>query len=154
MIVNFYATHQDNILKVLAMLLQKIKLHNDKAIILATNQEEAEYVDNYLWAQSGWLPHSLKHGEYEKDANIVISYDSNINDFANNIIHQAKYLFVINNALLLSMPQWDKVCIIFDQNDESTVAFNRNRWKEYTLLNWELYFYNQEKNGKFTQILI
>jgi DNA polymerase IIIc chi subunit len=140
--------------KVVATLLQKILQQNDKAIILTNTKEEAQDLDTYLWAQSGWIPHCIKGDEHELDAKVIISYDENIDDFAFELFNNIKFIFVLNNAKLLIPSNVHKVFIIFTPHLEDVLLFNRARWKEYKSLNWELNYYTQEKNGKFIQMLI
>lgn len=154
MVVNFYSVEKDSMVKVVATLLQKILQQNDKAIILTNTKEEAQDLDTYLWAQSGWIPHCIKGDENELEAKVVISYDENIDDFADNLFSNIKFIFVLNNAKLLIPTNLIKAFIIFTPSLDDVLLFNRERWKEYKNAKWELNYYTQEKNGKFTQMLI
>ncbi len=147
--VNFYGVWQDDIQKVIAVLLEKSYQNSKNSSLLVATKEEADFLNAKLWSVSSWLPHCLEGDNREEDHPVVIhiNNESESIDVKNN----ANFLFVFGSAKHYDLDKFEKIYIIFDLKNEFSVKNNRSRWKELQESGHIISFYKQNEKGKFEE---
>lgn len=72
--IAFYGILNNDVYKVLAVLLEKSLKINKACHIFGNNVEESEYINKYLWSSVAWLPHCLVGTKEEEQTPVVINY--------------------------------------------------------------------------------
>ncbi len=145
MSINFYSLDSSGIYKALISLVEKAYTLKYVIVIVAQNQEQAVSLDKALWTLSAWLPHCIIGDAYEKDANILICESESYS----SIIKHIDCVFVLNNTPLPQLKQNQRGFIVFEDNTESIVSFNKDRWALCKSLNYQLNFFKKDGSGKF-----
>lgn len=147
--INFYGVWQDDIQKVLAILLEKSYQSGKNCVLLVSTKEEADFLNAKLWSVASWLPHCLE-GEAREEDNPVVIYINNTEESI-NIKNNADFLFVFGSARHYNLEKFEKAYIVFDLKNEFSVKNNRARWKELLQQDYTMRFYKQNEKGKFIE---
>lgn len=147
--INFYGVRQDDIQKVVAILLEKSYQSGKNSSLLVSTKEEADFLNAKLWSVASWLPHCLQGEKREEDHPVVIyiNNEEEIIDIKNN----ANFLFVFGSAKHYDLEKFEKIYIVFDLKNEFSVKNNRARWKDLLQQDHTMCFYKQNEKGKFEE---
>src|ERR1700677_4273776 len=124
--IRFYHLTRKALEQVLPELLEKTLERGMKAVVMAGSPERVEALTQHLWT---YHPNKfLAHGN-EKDGNgdmqpiWLTPRDERPN--------QADILFLTDGAQSARAMEYNRVCDIFDGNDEAALAAARRRWAAY-----------------------
>ncbi|MDG2340611.1 MAG: DNA polymerase III subunit chi [Paracoccaceae bacterium] len=110
----------------LPMLLTKSLAAGWRVYIRGTDSERLKWLDEKLWlgTDDGFLAHGLEGGEHDADQPILLGE----NRLSGN---GASCLISIDGAEIdpTEVKAYERVCVIFDGNDESALARARAQWK-------------------------
>ena len=123
-------------------LLEKTVDRGWKAVVMAGSMERVEALTQYLWTYSpnNFLPHgNAKDGNAEMQPIWLTPSDECPNG--------ASVLFLTDGAESASLFGYERVCEIFDGNDENAVASARKRWAGYKSLGHDLSYWQQGDKG-------
>lgn len=107
-------------------LLEKTVERGWRAVVMAGSAERVEALAQMLWTYNpnGFLPHgTAKDGHAEMQPIWLTERDERPNN--------AQVLFLVDGASCAEPQAYERVCEIFDGNDEGAVAEARRRWKDY-----------------------
>ena len=129
-------------------LLEKAYETGKKVKIKVGNEERVEFINTFLWTfnDQSFIPHgSRKDGFGEMQPIWLSAGDDNPNG--------ATMLFLVDGAKidLDSLKQYERVFNIFDGNSETAVNAARTFWKELKGAGEEIYYWQQEDNGRWKQ---
>jgi DNA polymerase IIIc chi subunit len=147
--INFYGVSQEDITKVVCVLLEKAYKTNSNSVLLVSNAEEAKNFDSKLWSSISWLPHCL-HGDSREEQTPVVIYTIN-NQEDISIKNHAKLCFIFEETPHQNLEKFEKAYIIFDLKNAASLKYNRERWKDLSQQNYEMKFYKQNQQGKFEE---
>ncbi|MDR0485018.1 MAG: DNA polymerase III subunit chi [Alphaproteobacteria bacterium] len=147
--INFYGVLQDDVQKVVAVLLEKAYKTNKNSVLLVPTVEEAKSFDARLWSAVSWLPHCLEGDSKEEKAPLVISFNGVSQSI--NVKNNASFCFVFGESEHYDLEKFEKIYIIFDLRNQNSVKFNRERWKDLQQKNYAMRFYKQNQQGKFEE---
>lgn len=147
--INFYGVRQDDIQKVVAVLLEKSYLLGKKSSLLVSSKEEADFLNSKLWSVAMWLPHCLEGEQREEDYPIVIHINNE--EKVINVKNEASFLFVFESAKHYDLEKFEKIYVIFDLKNDFSVKNNRARWKELQDSGNSISFYKQNEKGRFEE---
>lgn len=124
--VYFYHLTRRPMLDTLRMLAGKSRDNGWNVVVRGTDAGVLAQVDTALWTtpEDSFLPHGIAGGEYDADQPILLTTG---NDIPNN----AACLICINGAGPLDdePSQLERVCILFDGNDDAALNHARGQWK-------------------------
>lgn len=147
--INFYGVRQDDIQKVVAVLLEKSYHSGKNCSLLVSTKEEADFLNAKLWSVASWLPHCLEAEKREEDHPVVIYINNDAETI--EIKNHADFLFVFGSARHYNLEKFEKAYVIFDLKNEFSLKNNRARWKELLHQNHTMRFYKQDEKGKFIE---
>lgn len=147
--INFYGVWQDDIQKVVAVLLEKTYQSAKNSVLLVATKEESDFLNAKLWSVASWLPHCLAGESREEDHPVVIFINNENNNI--DVKNNAQFLFVFGSAKHYDLEKFEKAYIIFDLKNDTAVKNNRARWKELQQQEYIMRFYKQNEKGKFEE---
>ena len=143
--IHFYHLTRKTLEQVLPELLTKTLERGIRAIVKTANTSQSEELAKFLWVytQNSFLPHGT---EGDKEAALQPIWITDKDENPNT----AKYLFLINMTKSDKMSEYDRVCNIFDGNNEKELQAARELWKELqsnNSENYELTYWKQTDKG-------
>lgn len=124
--IRFYHLTRKTLEQVLPELLEKTLERGLRAVVMAGSAERVEALNQMLWTYNpnGFLPHgSAKDGHAERQPVWLTDRDERPN--------AAEILFLVDGASCAEPQAYQRVCEIFDGNDETAVSEARRRWRSY-----------------------
>jgi DNA polymerase-3 subunit chi len=108
-----------------------------RVLVLASSGERVEHLNQLLWTydEASFLPHgSARDGNADRQPVFLTASESNPNG--------ATMLVLIDGAQSSAIEGYQRVCDMFDGNDEAAVEDARQRWRVakaggHTLTYWE-----------------
>lgn len=125
--IRFYHLTRNALEQVLPELLEKTLERGWRAVVMAASEERVEALAQMLWTYrpDRFLPHgTAKDGHPDKQPVWLTDRDERPNN--------AQVLFLVDGASCAAPQAYERVCEIFDGNDENAVAGARQRWKRYS----------------------
>ena len=108
------------------MLLEKSLENNWRVAVRGTDKAALQALDKALWLgrEDGFLPHGMAGGEYDADQPVLLTILSDAPNSPNCVMS-------VDGAVVSAaeVAQLDRVCVIFDGNDESALNAARQQWK-------------------------
>lgn len=146
--VDFYHLQTQSLDNVLPKLVEKAYETNKMIKIKIGNEERIEFINTLLWTynDTSFIPHgSKKDGFAELQPVWLSSEDDNPNN--------AEILFLVDGAIASKeeISKFERVINIFDGNDNVSLNNARKYWKELKSNNTELFYWQQDNSGKWTQ---
>ena len=123
-------------------LLEKTVGRNWRAVVMAGSPERVESLTAHLWTYKpdSFLPHgNAKDGNAEEQPIWLTAEDERPNE--------AQVLFLTDGADSARLGEYERVCSVFDGNDENAVAEARRRWAVYKSAGHTLAYFQQGENG-------
>lgn len=140
--IRFYHLTRVSLEQALPELLEKTLERGWKAVVLVESPERAESLTHHLWMHrpDSFLPHgNVKDGHADLQPIWLTSLDERPND--------ASVLFLANGARSDLLDKYERVCEIFDGNDESSLVAARQRWVGYKGSSHTLSYWQQGEKG-------
>lgn len=140
--IRFYHLTRKTLEETLPALLEKTLERGLRAVVMAGSVERVEALTHRLWTYSpnSFLPHgNVKDGNAELQPVWLTTLDERPNE--------AEFLFLTDGAQSARVADYQRVCEIFDGNDETAVEAARLRWKEYKASGHDLSYWQQGERG-------
>jgi DNA polymerase-3 subunit chi len=140
--IRFYHLTRSSLEQVLPDLLDKTLERGWRAVVMAGSVERTEAVTQQLWTAqpNSFLPHgNAKDGHAVHQPIWLTADDERPNG--------AEILFLIDGAASQQLADYQRVCELFDGNDESAVAEARRRWKQYKADGHTISYWQQDERG-------
>lgn len=122
----FYHLTRRPLVETLRMLLGKSLENGWRVVVRGTDQAGLEALDKALWLgpEDGFLPHGMAGGPQDADQPVLLTASVDAPKGANCVmaVQGAEVTAVEVGAL-------DRVCVLFDGNDEAALNHARGQWK-------------------------
>lgn len=146
--VDFYHLQKRTLDETLPILLQKAYGTGKRIKIKIGTEERVEFINSLLWTYNdeSFLPHGSKKDGFAEQQPVWLSSDSeNPND--------AVFLFLVDGAAetVANVQAYERIFNIFDGNSDEALQLARQLWKEYKNAGFEVYYWQQDNNGKWQQ---
>lgn len=146
--VDFYHLQNQTLENVLPKLLEKAYETGKHIKVKIGNDERIEFINALLWTYNdqSFLPHGAKKDGFAELQPIWLSSGD---DNPNN----AAMLFLVDGALTSpeEAAKYDRTFNIFDGNSTSAVEQARTLWKELKSSGLEIFYWQQDSAGRWTQ---
>jgi DNA polymerase-3 subunit chi len=128
----------------LPMLLSKAQQAGWRIAVRGSSREHLEWLNAKLWAgpDEGFLPHGLAGGEFDADQPVLLTTQA---ELPNN----ATCLMSVDGADVSGdeVGSLDRVCILFDGNDQSALEKARVQWKALSDAGCAAQYWSQESGN-------
>lgn len=144
--IRFYHLTRHTLEQALPQLLEKTLERGMKAVVMAGSPERVEALTQHLWTYNpnNFLPHgNAKDGNPDMQPIWLTPNDERPNE--------ASILFLTDGASSGLIGDYERVCEIFDGNDETAVATARQRWGQYKAAGHHLSYWQQGDKGWIDQ---
>ncbi len=122
----FYHLTRRPLEETLAMLLGKALAGDMRVVVRGADLGNLGRLDERLWLgpEEGFLPHGLAGGEYDAAQPVLLTTDA-------GIPNGARCLMSVDGAEVdaAEVAALDRVCVLFDGNDEAALSRARGQWK-------------------------
>ena len=139
--IYFYHLTRKPLEVTLPMLLGKARKAGWRVTVRGTSEEQMNRLDEKLWLgpDEQFLPHGRAGGEFDADQPILLTTsDENPN--------QAVCLMAVDGAGVTpkEVQELERVCILFDGNNQAAVDAARRQWRELTEAGCTAQYWSQE----------
>lgn len=146
--IDFYHLQKTSIEDTLPKLLEKAYALDKKILVKIGNEERVEFLNTHLWTydEQSFLPHgSKKDGNANMHPVWLTSQDDNPND--------ATILFLVDGAKaeIDKISSFERVLNIFDGNNQQSLNWSREFWKQLKSQDMECYYWQQDDRGAWQQ---
>lgn len=146
--IDFYHLQKTSIEDTLPKLLEKAYALDKKILVKIGNEERVEFLNTHLWSydEQSFLPHgSKKDGNANMHPVWLTSQDDNPND--------ATILFLVDGAKaeIEKVSSFERVLNIFDGNNQQSLNWSREFWKQLKSQDMECYYWQQDDRGAWQQ---
>lgn len=125
----FYHLTRTPLEATLPMLLEKSLAAGWRVAVRGTSSDRLRWLDEKLWLgpEEGFLPHGVAGSGFDADQPVLLTTDA-------GAPNDAACLMSIDGADVTAdeAATLERVCVLFDGNDESAVARARTQWKALT----------------------
>lgn len=144
--IRFYHLTRQTLEQVLPDLLEKTLERGWRAVVMAGASERVEALTQHLWTYKAdsFLPHGNTKDGHPEDQPVWLT----ANDERPNA---ASVLFLTDGAVSAQVGDYERVCEVFDGNDDSAVAAARQRWAGYKSAGHTLSYWQQGDKGWVNQ---
>jgi DNA polymerase-3 subunit chi len=128
--------------RALPRLLERALKDGYRVLLLAGSAERVEHLNQLLWTydEASFLPHgSARDGNAERQPIFLAASDGNPN--------QATMLVLVDGAQGAALEAYQRVCDMFDGNDEAAVEDARRRWRAAKAAGHALTYWEQTGAG-------
>lgn len=138
----FYHLTRRHLEQVLPELLEKTLQRGWRAVVKGGTPERIEALNGALWTygRASFLPHGLKADGFSDRQPIYLTTED---ERPNN----AQVLFLVDGADTEEAAAYERVCDLFDGNDEEAVSAARARWKRAKDAGHTLTYWQQSESG-------
>jgi len=142
----FYHLERASLNETLPSLLEKTLQKGWRALVRVGSQERLDSLDGLLWTyrDESFLPHGRFDSENAERQPILLTLDA---DNANS----AQILFLTDPSAAFDVEQIERVALVFDGNDQDSVAAARERWKEARSKDAAVSYWRQSEDGRWTK---
>lgn len=142
----FYHLERASLNETLPSLLEKTLQKGWRALVRVGSQERLDSLDGLLWTyrDESFLPHGCFDSEDAERQPILLTLDA---DNANS----AQILFLTDPSAAFDVEQFERVALVFDGNDQDSVAAARERWKEARSKDAAVSYWRQSEDGRWTK---
>ncbi len=127
------------------MLLEKARGAGWRVAVRGVNPERMDWLDQKLWLgrEEGFLPHGLAGGDHDARQPILLTTSS-------NAPNAPQCVMTIDGAQIAAeeVQALDRVCVLFDGNDEEALQTARGQWKTLTDAGCSAQYWSEE-SGKW-----
>lgn len=129
----------------LPMLIAKSLAAGWRVAVRGTDPDRIKWLDEKLWllGDADFLPHGIAGGEFDRDQPVLLTTGA-------DVPNGAACLMVIDGAEVApeEVAATERVCILFDGNDEAAVVHARAQWKALTGAGCPAAYWSEE-SGKW-----
>ena len=142
--VYFYHLTRHPLEAVLPMLLGKARQAGWRVLVRGRNAQHLEFLDEKLWlgAEDEFLPHGIAGGEHDADQPILLTMDQD-NRNTSTCVMAVDGADVTPEEVI----EMERVCILFDGNDEAALTRARGQWKALTGAGCSAQYWSQESGN-------
>ena len=137
----FYHLTRGPLEATLPMLLQKALASGWRVAVRGTDPDRIAWLDEKLWLEGDgtFLPHGIAGGAFDADQPVLLT-------LAKGAPNGAVCLMAIDGAEVApdEVAGMERVCILFDGNDEGAVARARAQWKALTAAGCAAAYWSEE----------
>jgi DNA polymerase III subunit chi len=146
--IRFYHLTRSGMEHVLPELLEKTLARGWRAVVMTSADERAESLTHHLWTYNAntFLPHGNTKDGHAADQPIWLTA-------ADERPNNAQVLFLTDGAESAQLGDYERVCDIFDGNDEEALAAARQRWARYKAAEHNLSYWQQGEAGWVEKVL-
>ncbi|MDR3448890.1 MAG: DNA polymerase III subunit chi [Alphaproteobacteria bacterium] len=140
--IRFYHLTRKTLEQVLPEMLEMTLQRGHKAVVMCGSPERAEALTQHLWTYNpnNFLPHgNAKDGNADMQPVWLTAEDERPNE--------AGFLFLTDGAETGKAAAFERVCDIFDGNDETALAAARRRWAAAKAGGHTLSYWQQNDKG-------
>jgi DNA polymerase-3 subunit chi len=144
--IRFYHLTRKTLEQALPEMLEKTLERGWRAVVMAGSPERVESLTQHLWTYKpdSFLPHgNAKDGNAAQHPVWLTPLDERPNN--------AAVLFLTDGAESTLVGDYERVCELFDGNNDEAVAAARRRWAGYKSLGHELSYWQQGDRGWVNQ---
>lgn len=138
----FYHLTRRRLEQVLPELLEKTLQRGWRAVVKGGSEERIDALNGALWTygRASFLPHGVKaDGFSDRQPIYLTTGDERPNG--------AQVLFLVDGADTYDAASYERVCDLFDGNDEEAVGAARARWKKAKDAGHTLTYWQQSESG-------
>ncbi len=136
----FYHLTRNPVDVTLPMLLGKAQQAGWRVAVRGTDADRLQWLDERLWLgpEDGFLPHGMAGGPHDAHQPILLTLDHAAND--------AACLMSVDGAVVApdELQRLERVCILFDGNDDQAVQAARGQWKSLTEAGCAAQYWSEE----------
>ena len=141
----FYHLTRQPLEAVLPVLLGRARDAGWRVVVRGTSKDRIEWLDEKLWLgpEDGFLPHGVDGGEFDADQPILLTTKRGAEN-------GAQCLMSIDGADVLAdeIEKLERVCILFDGNDPTSLDHARGQWKTLSEAGCKAQYWSQD-SGKW-----
>jgi DNA polymerase III subunit chi len=143
--VLFYHLQQQPLEKVLPTLLAKSLERGWRVVVQAGTQDRVASLDEHLWTfdNESFLPHGASTEEDASENPVILTTES-VNP------NEAAIRFLIDGvALPEDAAAYQRIVVMFDGNDDTSLAIARDQWKQVKAAGHEAQYWQQDEDGRW-----
>jgi DNA polymerase-3 subunit chi len=140
--IGFYHLKTTPLERALPRLLERALKDGYRVLVQASSDERVEHLNQLLWTydEASFLPHgSARDGNAEPQPIFLTAGEGNPN--------HATMLVLVDGAASVGLENYQRVCDMFDGNDEAAVEEARRRWREAKAAGHSLTYWEQTPSG-------
>ncbi|MBO1021206.1 MULTISPECIES: DNA polymerase III subunit chi [unclassified Methylobacterium] len=141
----FYHLQQQPLETVLPNLVERSLERNWRAAIQASGEERLQALDDHLWTyrDDSFLPHGTDRDPQAASQPVVLTLqDGNPN--------AAAIRFLVDGAPLPpDASDYQRICILFDGNDQDALLGARAQWKQAKEAGHAIAYWQQDESGRW-----
>jgi DNA polymerase-3 subunit chi len=146
--VHFYHLQRQPLERALPRLVEKCLENGWRCVIQAASEERVEALDAHLWTyrDDGFLPHGTwREAEAAAQPVLLTIHDHNPNG--------ANVRFLIEGTELpADAAGYQRLVLIFDGDDEDSVATARQRWTAARMAGHEVTYWQPDERGRWARL--
>ncbi|MGI9368860.1 MAG: DNA polymerase III subunit chi [Ruegeria sp.] len=139
--VYFYHLTRQPLEQTLPVLLDKARQAGWRIAVRGTDAARLDWLDEKLWLgpEDGFLPHGRAGGPYDADQPVLLTSDM-------QAANDPSCVMALDGANVEpeEVNALDRVCILFDGNDDSAVQHARGQWKVLTGAGCSAQYWSEE----------
>ena len=140
--IGFYHLKTTPLERALPQLLERALKGGFRVLVQASSNERVEHLNQVLWTynDASFLPHgSARDGNADRQPIFLTAGGDNPNN--------ATMLILVDGAHGTGIDNFQRVCDMFDGNDEAAVEDARQRWREAKAAGHTLTYWEQTSSG-------
>jgi DNA polymerase-3 subunit chi len=140
--IGFYHLKTTPLERALPQLLERALKGGHRILVLASSNERVEHLNQLLWTydEASFLPHgSARDGNADRQPIFLTADEGNPN--------AATMLMLVDGARGSGIESFQRVCDMFDGNDDAAVEDARQRWREAKAAGHTLTYWEQTESG-------
>jgi DNA polymerase III subunit chi len=143
--VLFYHLQQQPLEKVLPTLLAKSLERGWRAVVQVGTQDRVASLDEHLWTfdDESFLPHGTSAEEDAAENPVILTTES-VNP------NESAIRFLVDGvALPEDAAAYQRIVVMFDGNDDTSLAIARDQWKQVKAAGHEAQYWQQDEDGRW-----
>lgn len=140
----FYHLEQASVDDALPELLTKLMERGGRAVIASGEESRLSHLDSHLWTfrEDSFLPHGRMDADQLEDHPIVLA-DAPTNP------NSANMLFCLDGMDPGDVTAWNRVVVMFEASDETSLARARALWAAQKKSQTEISYWRQNEMGRW-----
>ncbi len=140
----FYHLERARVEDALPELLMKLQARGGRALVVSSDESRLTSLDAHLWSfrEDSFLPHGVAGGDHDREQPVLLSAAP---DNANS----ASMLFCLDGADPGPVDPWERVVVMFEAGDETSVARARALWAAQKKAGTLVSYWRQTEQGRW-----
>jgi DNA polymerase-3 subunit chi len=140
----FYHLERARIEDALPELLLKLQQRGGRALVVSQDEHRLTSLDGHLWTfrDESFLPHGLAGEDHDAEQPILLSTDPENRN-------QASMLFCLDGADPGPVDPWERVVVMFEAADETSLARARALWAAQKKAGTLVSYWRQNEQGRW-----